>query len=95
MAETQILADKLKKITAVIKEISVNPAKNVGVVSVQINYDNQTWYKPFAVSFTNGIIKFSDFKARLQEEVRKDFDKDSALAELKALEGKEFNLFGD
>jgi hypothetical protein len=93
MAKEITLAEKLNKVTALIKEISINPIKKVAVVSVELTYDKTVWHKPFAVTLANGKIKLADFKAKLQEEVQKDFDQDTALSELKAVEGKAFNLF--
>jgi len=92
MAKELTLTEKLAKVKATIKEIKTDPARGVGVVSVEISYDGTVWHKPFAISLKNKI-DFEEFKTKLQEEVRKDFDKDSALAELSAKEGKPFNLF--
>jgi hypothetical protein len=86
------LADKLKEISAKIVDIKLNPVKNVGVVSVELTYKETTWHKPFAVNFSNKIA-WSEFVAILSEEIRKDFDKDTNLAEIKAMEGKDFKPF--
>lgn len=92
MAELN-LAQKLALIKATIVEVKVNPLKNVAVVSVKLTDGKNTWFKPLGVALDKGVIKWADFKARLQEEVKKTYTRDKALLEIKAEVDKEFNLF--
>lgn len=88
------LPKKLEQIKATIIEIKTNPSKNVGVVSVKLTDGTNVWYKPLGISLDRGTIAWQDFKLRLQEEVKKTYEKDKALSEIKEKENVEFSLFG-
>lgn len=86
------LAEKLKTVKAKVVDIKLNPDKNVGVVSVELQYGTTIWHKPFAINYANKIY-WSEFVAKLAEEVKKDFDKDTNLSEIKANLDVEFKPF--
>lgn len=87
------LEQKLKKITATVKEVEINQLKKIGVVSVELSDGVNKWYKPFGISFESGLIKWEAFKIEIQKAVKKDYEKDLALSEIYNMKGKVFKLF--
>lgn len=84
---------KLEKITFKINEIKIDQQNNRGVISVEISDGENNWFKPFGINLSNGKISFEDFKAEIQKVVKRDLEKDLALAELQNNVGKSFKLF--
>ena len=76
------------------KIVSITPptnGKGHSIVTIAFSDTSGEWRKEYKLAYTENL-KLADFKQKLIEDLKRDYNKKTALTELEAVIGKEFNL---